>query len=43
MLMKYFPEYKGKMLPNKQYLLNILNTLEPGLIAKTIKELHLKR
>ena len=37
--MEYFPDYKGKLLPNKQYLLNVLNTKEPGLIAKTIKEL----
>ena len=38
-ILKYFPDYKGKNLPNKTYLLNVLNTLEPGLIAKTVKEL----
>ncbi len=36
-ILKYFPDYQGKNLPNKKYLLNVLNTLEPGLIAKTIK------
>ena len=38
-ILKYFPTYQGKLLPNKTYLLNVLNTLEPGLIAKTVKEL----
>ena len=37
--LKYFPNYQGKLLPNKTYLLNVLNTLEPGLIAKTVREL----
>ena len=38
-ILKYFPDYQGDILPNKGYLLNILNTLEPGLIAKTVKDL----
>ena len=32
-ILRYIPKYQGDILPNKSFLLNILNTLEPGLIA----------
>ncbi len=36
-MMKYFPDYSNKTLPSKQYLMNVINTLDPGLMIKTIK------
>jgi len=42
-ILKYFPEFTGKVLPNKQYMLDVLNTVEPGLIIKTLKEMKQKR
>ena len=38
-ILKYFPDFTGKVLPNKQYLLDVLNTVEPGLIIKTLKDM----
>ena len=33
---KYFPDLTGDTLPNKQYLVNVLNTLIPNCIMDTI-------
>lgn len=35
-ILKYFPDYSAKILPSKQFMINILNTLDPGLVIKTI-------
>ena len=36
-LLRYFPDYKKKQLPSKQYLINVVNTLDHDLIIKTLK------
>ena len=36
-MMKYFPDYSKKTLPSKSYLMNVINTLDPGLMVRTIK------
>lgn len=36
-MMKYFPDYTKKTLPSKSYLMNVINTLDPGLMVKTIQ------
>ena len=35
-VLKYFPNYSNKIYPNKSYMLNVLNTIDPGLVVKTI-------
>ena len=42
-ILKYFPDYPVNVYPNKQYMMDILNTLDPGLIIKTIKDIRKKR
>ena len=42
-LLKYFPDFKGKTLPSKQYLINIINTLDKGLIEKTLKDIKKRK
>ena len=37
-LMQYFPDYDGKSLPELQYILDILYTLKPDIVADLIKE-----
>ena len=41
--MKYFPDYKHKQLPSKQYLINVVNTLDPGLIIDTLKKIKKRK
>ena len=31
-ILRYFPSFKGKTLPSKQYLMNVVNTIDKGLI-----------
>ena len=42
-VLKYFPTYSSKVLPSKKYMINVLNTLDPGLIVKTIQSIKKKR
>ncbi len=42
-VLKYFPTYSSKVLPSKKYMINVLNTLDPGLIIKTIQNIKKKR
>ena len=42
-VLKYFPDYKNKIYPNKKFMLNILNTIDPGLVISTIKDMKDKR
>ena len=42
-ILKYFPNFTGNTLPNKQYMMDVLNTVQPGLIIKTLKEMKQKR
>ena len=42
-ILKYFPNFTGSVLPNKQYMIDVLNTVQPGLIIKTLKEMKQKR
>jgi hypothetical protein len=35
-VLKYFPDFSKRIFPNKQYMLDVLNTLNPGLIIKTL-------
>jgi hypothetical protein len=42
-VLKYFPTYSQKVLPSKKYMINVLNTLDPGLIIKTIQNIKKKR
>ena len=37
---KYFPEAMGEALPNKEYMVNILNTVIPNCIIDTIKQIR---
>jgi hypothetical protein len=36
MVLKYFPDCTKSKLPNKKYMINVINTLNPGIIHKTI-------
>jgi len=36
----YFPEFAGETLPNKVYLVNVLNTLIPNCIIDTIQSIR---
>ena len=42
-ILLYFPSFSPKVFPNKSYMINIVNTLDPGLIIKTLKEIKKKR
>ena len=42
-ILKYFPDYANKIYPNKKFMMNVLNTLDPGLIIKTLKDIRSKR
>ncbi len=35
----YFPTYSKSRLPNKKYLLNVVNTIKPGSIISAIKKI----
>ncbi len=37
---RYFPDFPGDSLPNKQYLVNVLNTVVPNLVMDTIKKIR---
>ena len=41
--MKYFPDFKGKTLPSKTYLMNVINTLDRGLMERTIKAIKKRK
>ena len=41
--MKYFPDYQNKIHPNKTFMLNVVNTIDPGLIIRTIKRIKDQR
>ena len=43
MLLKYFPDFKGKNLPSKQYLINVINTLDRGLIESCLKDIRKRK
>ena len=43
MVLKYFPHFAKTKLPNKQYMMNVLNTLNPGIILETLKDIKKKR
>ena len=40
---QYFPAYSKSRAPNKQYLLNIVNTIRPDSISKIVQTLKNKR
>lgn len=42
-VLKYFPHFAKTKLPNKQYMMNVLNTLNPGIILETLKDIKKKR
>ena len=42
-LLKYFPDFKGKALPSKKYMINVINTLDPGLIETTLKDIKKRK
>jgi|ETNmetMinimDraft_30_1059905.scaffolds.fasta_scaffold219438_1 hypothetical protein len=42
-ILKYFPDYHENVYPFRQYLMDVLNTLDPGLVIKTIKDLKKKK
>ena len=42
-ILLYFPNFSPKVFPNKQYMINIVNTLDPGLIIETLKQIKKKR
>jgi hypothetical protein len=42
-MLKYFPKYSKKTLPSKQYLMNVINTVDPGLMIKTIQQIKKKK
>ena len=37
---EYFPDYKPSKLPPREYLFNLLNTIDPDLIEDKIMECH---
>ena len=39
-IIRYFPDFPGDSLPNKQYLVNVLNTVVPNLVMDTIKKIR---
>ena len=43
MVLKYFPQFGKSKLPNKKYMMNVINTLNPGIIFQTIKDIKKKR
>jgi len=43
MVLKYFPDCTKSKLPNKKYMINVINTLNPGIILQTIKDIKKKR
>ena len=43
MVLKYFPEVTKSKLPNKKYMMNVINTLNPGIIYKTLQDIKKKR
>ena len=42
-MLKYFPNYSNKTLPSKKYLMNVINTIDPGLMIKTIQQIKKKK
>ena len=42
-VLKYFPQFTKSKLPNKKYMINVINTLTPGIIHKTIQDIKNKR
>ena len=42
-MLKYFPDYSGKTLPSKKYLMNVINTIDRGLMIRTIQEIKKKK
>lgn len=42
-IMKYFPDYGNNIYPNKRFMMNVLNTIDPGLIVKTLRDIRAKR
>ena len=43
MVLKYFQQFGKSKLPNKKYMMNVINTLNPGIIHKTIQDIKKKR
>jgi hypothetical protein len=41
--MKYFPDYSKKTLPSKSYLMNVINTIDPGLMIRTIQSIKKRK
>jgi hypothetical protein len=41
--MLYFPNYSNKTLPSKQYLMNVINTIDQGLMIRTIQQIKKKK
>ena len=42
-ILKYFPDFKENKLPQKQYLFNVINTVEPNSMYNYIKKIKKKR
>ena len=42
-ILKYFPDFKENKLPQKQYLFNVINTVEPNSMYNYIKKIKKER
>lgn len=42
-ILKYFPDFKDNKLPQKRYLFNVINTVEPNTMYNYIKKIKKDR
>ena len=42
-ILTYLPDYSKKKTPNREFLVNIINTLYPGVIKKLVMKLKSKK